>query len=343
MLTTLRGRVEMDPMAVPLAASMAVGRDDRFEQVLQDTVAAPTTEATVSGERAEAAPAADPAPVDTPADEPRERAEPETRDDPTGAMDDPLATSHAAAPTTAEVTDHMRRGEPERQETAGKGPDSPRTSKPSVEPLLAAVMNHGHQAPAAPFVVAAASPGIAAVSGTRTAGETALRGGEVLAPRANAPLRAPGTTATYRTDNVAQAQLLDQARDSVFKQILMQLTGDGGEVRMRLEPPELGELDLRMVVEQGNKLSLTIAAERQDLQQLLEKHLDELKQTLQQAGLEVTSAHVQTRGEFAREQQQRQQSGQDGAEAAPTTTKPSATTDLRRAITIGGSGLDFWA
>ena len=40
MLTTLHGRVELDPMRVPLAASMSAGRDDRFEQVLQKTVAA---------------------------------------------------------------------------------------------------------------------------------------------------------------------------------------------------------------------------------------------------------------------------------------------------------------
>ena len=65
-------------------------------------------------------------------------------------------------------------------------------------------------------------------------------------------------------------------------------------------------------------------------------------QPSQQAGLEVTSAHVQTRGEFAREQQQRQQANDDGAAAAAAAGK-AATTDLPRATTIGGSGLDFWA
>jgi hypothetical protein len=341
MLTTLRGHVEMDPMAVPQAASMATGRDDRFEQMLQETVDAPIeTEPAVAEREAEAI-ADEPEPVAPPTDEPRERAEPDPLDDLGTATDETLASSHAAAPTGAEVTDHIRRGEPERQETAGKGSDSPRTSRPSVEPLLAAVMQHGNQTANQPFVVAPAARGIAAVGGARAAGEAVLRGTEGLAARAGAVLRAPATAAAYRTDSTAQAQLLDQARDSVFKQILMQLTGDGGEVRMRLQPPELGELDLRMVVEHGNQLSLTIAAEREDLQQLLEQHLDELKHTLQQAGLEVTSAHVQTRGEFAREQQQRQQANDDGAAAAAA--GKAATKNLPRPTTIGGSGLDFWA
>lgn len=333
----------MDPMAVPLAASMSVGRDERFEQVLQDTVDAPAAVEPEVRDDAELAPASEPESESPPSEEPRDRAELEPYTDQTGAAADPMSTSHAAGSPAVEVTNNIRRGESERQETAGKGTDSPRTSKPNVEPLLAAVMQHGIQPPTAAITVGTATGSVAAVGSARASGETTLRGSEGPAQRANAPLRAPGTTATYRTDNAAQAHLLDHARDSVFKQILMQLTGDGGEVRMHLDPPELGQLDLRMVVEQGNKLSLTIAAEREDLQQLLEQHLDQLKQTLQQAGLEVTSAHVQTRGEFAREQQQRQQASEDGTAAVPAATKPSTTTDLRRAITSSGSGLDFWA
>ena len=333
----------MDPMRVPLAASMAVGRDDSFEQVLEQAIAQPEPEAPPA-DLDDQAPATEVVEESTQpeAEAPRERDELPAEPQPDANDRDPLATSHATGVAEADVTDSISRGEPERQETAGKGTDSPRTSRPTAEPLIAAVVQHGNQHPGTPFVVAGAERGIAAIGGARAAGDGPTRGIDGLQQRANAPLRAPSVAAAYRTDNAAQAELIEHARDSVFKQILLQLTGDGGEMRMRLQPPELGELDLRMVVEGGNKLSLTIAAERADLQQLLEKHLDELKQTLQQAGLEVTDAAIQSRSEFARDQQQRQQAADDGAAAAAADEAEHASPAVRR-VTLGGSGLDFWA
>jgi flagellar hook-length control protein FliK len=134
--------------------------------------------------------------------------------------------------------------------------------------------------------------------------------------------------------------MLEQARDSVFKQILMKLNGDGGEMRLRLEPPDLGELDLRLVVEHGNKLSLTIGAERPDLAQLLQRHLDELKQTLQAAGLEVTSAQVETR-EHGGSREWRDQPA-SGGQRSHDDQAESAPQMLRRAGYVTAEGLDFW-
>ncbi len=43
--------------------------------------------------------------------------------------------------------------------------------------------------------------------------------------------------------------VLQPARDSVFRQILFKLGKDRGEMRVLLDPPEFGQLDLHMQVE----------------------------------------------------------------------------------------------
>lgn len=344
MLITLHGRVEMDPMAVPQAASLAAWREDRFAQVLDQTV------------RAEAEPVREPERAPTPDDSPATETPPAPPDEPDRPRDE-LPTDDAAALEAAEagsahgtqptqepeVTETLSRGESVRQETAGKGTDSPRTSssgRPSAEPLLVAFVQHAAQ-PSTQVAAGEASRGVGAVGAVR-AGEAPTRGIEGPTTRANTVLRAPATVAGYRTHSAASAELLEHARDSVFKQVLMQLTEGGGEMRMRLEPPELGELDLRLVVSSGNQLSLSVAAERADVAQLLQRHLDELKQTLQQAGLEVTGASIETRSDGG---SRGHGHGGDQGSAAHDHDQPmpSSSFGARTGGFVSADGLDFWA
>jgi flagellar hook-length control protein FliK len=340
MLTTLRGHVELDPMSVPAPAAPQSGRENSFHDMLQNAVDAEPRPA--PGTREPVAPTEAPV-VDKPAA--KDEADPEPADveqsvDHTFDEQDPNA-SHVAeqVAATADVTETTRRGEPVRQETAGKGADSPRTSSRTMEPLIAAVVVHGATQPANGPVVAAAQSGVQGITGAKAAGDGPTRGIEGAWQRANTATRAATVAAGYRTTSASSAQLLDQARDSVFKQILLKLTPGGGEMRMKLEPPELGELDLHMIVESGNKLSLSIAAENKDMTALLQRHMDELKQTLQSAGLEVTDAQVHTRGEGSRSQQHDTNSPQhhgDDEAAAARNHLPK----------LGGyvtaEGLDFW-
>ncbi len=340
MLTTLHGTVELDPMRVPAPAAMTTGRDTSFENALQEAVDAKP--------QAEVAPEPAPAPAeDVPADEPvieddaaEEQAARYEQPAPTPEHDttqNPLAQT-AANP--AEATEIIRRGESVRQETAGQGADSPRTSARTAEPLLAAFVMHGATPPSNGPVVLAGQTGVQGVTGAKATGDGPTRGIDAAWQRANTPSRAAAVAAGYRSGTtVAQAQQLEDARDSVFKQILMKLTPGGGEMHMRLDPPELGELDLHMVVENGNRLSLTIAAERQDMTQLLQRHLDELKQTLQAAGLEVADAQVHQRDPGSRGQRQgaeRQSQGGDAERAAAQQHLP------RRGGYVTAEGLDFW-
>ena len=344
MLITLHGRVEMDPMAVPQAASLAAWREDRFAQVLDETVRA-DAETTAENERDAATDEAEPtetppAPTTEP-DRPRD----EAPADASTSLDTAQATSsHGAQPTQEpEVTEALSRGESGRQETAGKGTDSPRTSsgsRASAEPLLVAFVQHAAKPPAT-VVPGEAGRGVGAVGAVR-AGEAPTRGIEGPAARANTVLRAPATVAGYRTNSAASAELLEHARDSVFKQVLMQLTEGGGEMRMRLEPPDLGELDLRLVVTAGNQLSLSVAAERADVAHLLQRHLDELKHTLQQAGLEVTNASIETRSEGGN-RGHAHGGGHGSAAHDQDQPPPAAPFGGRTGGFVSADGLDFWA
>lgn len=359
MLTTVQGRIEADPMAFPRAAHPA-DRGDAFERVLDAALGEAEETARVDARHVEDRRVDDvdgEAPADADDLAAAQAAEPADRRD--AAADDGLATlptdpghadDAAAAGQTAgnqRVADQSLadRGSAPRRDQADAEPPLRGPGKPSVEPLLAAVRNAGPGLPQAPAAAIPAANGGNAVGaiGAARAADAPTPGASLPGLRPQTPVAAAAVAGSYRTNNAASAELLAQARDSVFQQILVKLAGDGGgEMRLVLQPPDLGQLDLRLVMDQGNRLNLTIAAERQDMAQLLQRHLDELKQTLQQAGLEVAGAQVQTRSEYER-QRREQDAGPQGAVAAAEPA-PNGLTDSNRARGfLRADGLDFWA
>jgi flagellar hook-length control protein FliK len=340
MLDTFRGTVESDPMRIPAPARSQRGNDGSFAAALEQ----------VTPREPEPEPvAASPADID---DDLAPAVEAQVRETGAPAAGEQAAVEAAqpevaaAAPGTgarsaaADINDIQSRGEPGRRMIAGKGNDSPRTSSlpPAGGDALArelaelqsrAVQLRGDAA-VAPAATTAATNG-------KGAGEALLRGVEPAAARADgAAARAvkPG----YRTSAAATAELVEQARDSVFKQILFRITGGGGEMRLRLEPPDLGELDLRLTVEGGNRVSLVIAAERGDLADMIGRHIAELAETLAEAGLELTHADVHARDADA--------GGADAGDAATgAEDEAAATNDITgpaRGGYIRADGLDFW-
>lgn len=337
-ITSKFGRLGADPLRVPRPASMSSGQQASFQSLLERAAPPPPPEPVRAPqpepETARTEPEAKPTPDCRP---PREVEAAVSATAPTGA--EPAAT---VVPIEVQSQEPFSRGEPVRQETAGKGADSPRTFSPRGTEGDVPSTTASRDATA---VVATPALPVAAVGAEVTAAAPrevapALRGVGGLAGNLRAAVRAETVTAGYRTSGAASAQMLEQARDSVFKQILVQLQDGGGELRVRLQPPELGELDLRLVVTEGNKLSLRIAAERADLAELLQQHLGELEQALQSAGLQITDAEVQTRDErgahelpFA--------AGMSGA-GADVDDAPVAAPAVRRGGILRGDGLDFW-
>ncbi|MBM3973692.1 MAG: flagellar hook-length control protein FliK [Planctomycetes bacterium] len=352
MLTSIHGRIEADPMAFPQAANPA-DAGDAFASVLDAAIDGEPARQRVDARHVEDR-RVDDVDAEVEADEiqapaadelsRQERGELATL--PTDAQ--AFEASGQATATHAQDDGNVADASLADRPTAPRGDAGNSTTgeptrpagKPSAEPLLAATLNPmAAQAAATAPVAAGTENNVGAIGAARGVAAAAPGPAAALA-RPNTPLATPAAAGSLRTNNAASAELIEQARDSVFKQILVKLTGEGGEMRLKLQPADLGELDLRLVMDQSNRLNLTIAAERQDMAHLLQRHLDELKHSLQQAGLEVAGAEVQTRGEFEREQRERDAQPQGGAAAAEQEIQP--TTGRRRSF-VRANGLDFWA
>jgi flagellar hook-length control protein FliK len=344
------GRIEADPLGVPVAASMQLGLREPFAQHLDAMVAAAPARAPAvpapQAQRAEAKRARDDAPHRD--DDAAVAAPARTPADVAPATTDPSAPAALAAGCTQNPV----KGEPARRIPDGEGAGSPLTSPPRGEPALpaattadATALPGGAAAPAMAGTAAGAAVGQAAATARVDAGAGARIGGG--SPPAGQPAAAATTpkaaAAGYRTLTRQAVQLDEQAADSVFRQILFKLDKDRGEMRVHLEPPELGRLDLRLQVERNGDLRLSIGAERGDLAALLQKDLQPLVQALQQQGLHVVHAevHAQTRGDGNR--------GERATDGAPDGAHRRADDGDGAALPrigtgyVTAQGLDFWA
>jgi len=329
-------------MRVPLAASMDRGRRDAFADRLAEL-----TRAEPAPRAEEPAPAAEQPAADEPAPERETEPEPAAREQAPAATADQAALAQGPVATPDSIPS---RGEPERRITAEEGSGAPLVSPASARPRRSPTDAGPFAAIAPRTVVATATPVAAApigANGTSATGMVAGNGGERAAVDAAAPLRAPAAKAAvagYRLVTPQAAQLDAQARDSVFKQILFKLGRDGGEMRLRLEPPELGELDLHLVVENGNALRLSIGTERQDLCNLLQGGLADLQRQLEAAGLSVAHAEVHARQHGSGSRADAQPAhARNGDGAADDDDAPGGSAAPR--IGTGwftAQGLDFW-
>jgi flagellar hook-length control protein FliK len=343
------GRIEADPMGVPVAASMQLGLREPFARHLDAMVAAaPARAPAVPAPKADAAPRArgDDAPHRD--DEEATVAPARTPADVAAATTDPSAPAALAAGCTQNPV----KGEPARRIPDGEGAGSPLTSPPRGGPALPATAAAGATALAG----GAASPALAgAVAGPAGPAAAIARivdgaragGGPVPTgqPAAATAAKTAAAAAGYRTLTRQAVQLDEQAVDSVFRQVLFKLDKDRGEMRLHLEPPELGRLDLRLQVERDGDLRLSIGAERGDLAALLQKDLQPLVQALQQQGLNVVHAevHAQTQGDGSHGGR-----APDGAHGRPDRSggeDGGGAAALPRIGTgyVTAQGLDFWA
>jgi hypothetical protein len=311
------GQIGFDPMRVPAPARGAEARSDRFEQALE-RAARPEESATPAPEPLPAAAHATPGPTTT-------------------AEAVPPSAAPAALAAPAEVGTHpasTEAGDPAPRIAPGKGAGSPASSPffsvPGPAGSAPAVAIDPAMAGAVPSPTAIPAPGIAAAPAPHGANPVATAARTPALPGTTTPAAAVRTAAPalagYRSLSPATLQLAEAARDSVFRQIALRVDRDGGELRLLLDPPELGELDLRLVVEKGGALRLSIGAERPELLLAIDKHMHELRQALAMHGLDVAHAEV-----HARERGSERHSGGDAAPWRPLQPEPAAPAQSLRA------------
>jgi len=110
---------------------------------------------------------------------------------------------------------------------------------------------------------------------------------------ANMPGNMP-TTAAPRPENAARAGNIESWREvvnQVSAGILTSVEQNSREARLQLAPPELGKLDIQLVVE-GEQIRAHIVAESADVGALIQTHLPELKQALQSHRLDLDTVRV---------------------------------------------------
>lgn len=141
---------------------------------------------------------------------------------------------------------------------------------------------------------------------------------------------------------------------AVISQVLdgaAQILRDGsGRMVLTLQPPRLGTLDLDVVV-QDNRVKMVILADNQEVKQMLQAGMDDLRNALQDKGFEIDRLDVlvQNRPDedgqgfwqeagFARDRSRRAEERKPGQDPDPVT--PRATARPRRE---GDSGLSVFA
>ncbi|MCA8941459.1 MAG: flagellar hook-length control protein FliK [Planctomycetes bacterium] len=344
------GRVEFDPMRVPQLARGTDGTDTgkSFENELAEVSRSfdaddrtgeladrerrdePSVESNDTRSRDDV-PARDESPE--PTDAPSTPADETTASDTTGPNDSPTVTQ---AGTDA---NQIREGEaPVRGTTAGKGAGASSSSftqsGPTVNPAVSLGTTRTNPAiaaaGAAPAQAATASPSThQAVPAIRESAATAGKTAATEAP------------VGYRTLHLPTLQAAEASRDSVFRQIALHLMPDGGEMHVLLDPPQLGELEMKLVVD-GDKLRLAVVAERPEVAAMMQKHMAELRQHLQTQGLTVTDADVRARDPHEQAERDANPRGSRHFHQDRSEDDAAAITPRMNRNFITAEGLDFW-
>jgi len=124
--------------------------------------------------------------------------------------------------------------------------------------------------------------------------------------------QATGTTTS--TFALGQRQPVNVPDSHIVNQTVEHLSiharGDSSSVTVRLHPEELGELQLRMVME-GDQLKVHLHAQSQQVQDVLERNFPRLRDALQDQGLTVEDFQVSVDSGSAEQQQSFSQHGQN--------------------------------
>ncbi|OYV92956.1 MAG: hypothetical protein B7Z73_04115 [Planctomycetia bacterium 21-64-5] len=212
-----------------------------------------------------------------------------------GASPPPPAAETVAAATTAAVTQAV-------ETIASALPQA--TSTTSDTPATANGTN---------------APQPAAAPGTPSAGSSPPPNAAQPAPATFANSTSQNTAAGFANDGLSAA---DRARFVQRVARAFQTVGDqGGQIRLRLSPPELGSLQMQITVKQG-ALTAQIQADNSTAQQVLLGSLPDLRERLAQQDIRIERFDVDVSGQSSGGLSQSPQGNPDSGQA----DRPWATT-----------------
>lgn len=333
-------------------------REDRRptgpSQPSRDEIAGPAHEVeSASAEPAEPGDAARARSESRPSEPERSEATPEPTEPTAGELAEPipLLPPPGTAPQTAELPATPSAAP---STTAAPAPLIPATSaapelaRPGEASLQSPTEGTSTEVGVAPAAGATTDAGLGARnSGAHTGGESAAH--SELAAASGKTVAAEGSDAKgFRVELAeprAEARPADvELAGSILRQFRLQLQPQLDSAVMQLHPAELGRIAIRVEVKDG-KLRAVMRAERAETLNVLERHLPELRATLENAGLEAQSFDLGLGFE----------SNEDGAPSFadrasdslnPNTDEPSSASALERRLAraiVSESAVDTYA
>jgi len=97
----------------------------------------------------------------------------------------------------------------------------------------------------------------------------------------------------------APGELSWKIADQVIRTVKLQMTDGASEMRLTLKPPSLGEVQLNVRVE-DTKMNAQIDVSQQVVKSAIEAHLPQLRQTLQEQGIDVQRIDVLLPDQYSR-------------------------------------------
>ena len=121
-----------------------------------------------------------------------------------------------------------------------------------------------------------------------------LSGDQVSRPQNFFDLTRFGADLSRAEAEISRQYGIRNLHQHVLNQIRIRMDGAKNEARIRLHPPELGEIKIHMVME-DNRLTVRMEVAEQMVRHLLERDLDALKHVLSEAGIDVDGFDIRYR------------------------------------------------
>lgn len=165
---------------------------------------------------------------------------------------------------------------------------------PAIEPTAPAAPN-AKAANAAPNAAAKTQTAKAVAAPAATSDAALQTQAPSPAPDASQLTSSSGTTAAAQTSTHVQhaaadtgAQRAAPAATQVAREIVRRFDGGNTSFELRLDPPELGRVEVRMEVSRDHRVTAVIAADSPQALTELARHARELEAQLQSAGLQLS-------------------------------------------------------
>jgi flagellar hook-length control protein FliK len=207
---------------------------------------------------------------------------------PIALQEAPPAVQQAIAATIAPAPEPVTQAaqsavRPSMQAQAVEAPATPRDGKPS-----AATANANAKAPAGK---AAASNGPIMIDTAAPAAQpqsSASEASQIQQSNAATTTASNASTHVQHAAVESSAQRAAPAAAQVAREIIRRFDGGSTSFELRLDPPELGRVEVRMEVSRDHRVTAVIAADSPQALTELARHARELEAQLQSAGLQLS-------------------------------------------------------